>query len=188
MGYDYFTPARMFGVAGLRSGKYYVPGFSNFATLSMTVNRLYATPFWVPRRTAIDRIGLGVSGAGGAGSIIRLGVYQDIQDGVGGYPGDLIFEAGSTVDGTSATAQEITVSQTLPAGIVWLAAVAQVGTSPTVRALTGNQGFLIPSGALPNNTNQTGVASSGVSGALPSTFGAQFDTGDGSPRVSFRVA
>ena len=169
----------------LRSGKYYQAGFANFATQALTVDRIYATPFWVPADTPIDRIGLAVSGAGGAGSVIRLGAYRDLP--TMGYPGAEVFEAG-TIDGTLVASQEIVIAQTLPAGWNWLTAVAQVGTSPSVRSVNGTMQS-VPSAGIPGNTNATAVHAAGTPGApLPAVFDTnQFQTGDPGARIFVRV-
>jgi hypothetical protein len=170
----------------LRSGCYYSPGFGNFSTQALTASRLYATPFFVPYRATLDRIGLNVSGAGGAGCVIRLGIYADITDAAGGYPGSLILDAG-TIDGTSATTQEITISQAVDAGVIWLCAVNQVGTAATVRSISGNMQYIPTITAGPANASQTAVCTAGITGALQATFGAQTASGDSCPRVFVRV-
>lgn len=171
----------------LRTGVWYAPGFSNRATKAMTVNRLYCVPFWVPRPTAIQNIGLAVSGAGGAGSVIRLGVYADVADQYGGAPGALLGEAASTIDGTSATSQFTALSLTLPAGLVWLAAVAQVGTSPTVRSVTGGMQIVGQTSDI-GDSDSTGVFQNSVSGAMPATYTYSSLLLDSVPRITVQVA
>lgn len=122
--------------------------------------------FWVAQTLTVDRIGVGVVTAGDVGSFVRLGIYAD--DG-SGKPGALLLDAG-TIDGGSATAQEITISKQLTAGLYWTASVCQnvVVTAPICRGLNGNQIV----GAVDTLSNavtftQAGWSQAGVTGALP---------------------
>lgn len=168
-----------------RSGYYYTTtGVSSSATAAPPLNTMRCIALDVPYPMPIDRIGVEITSAGGAGSVVRLGVYKD--DGTG-LPGALLFDAGAGIDGTSTGGPAITVSQTLPQGRVWLAYVAQVGTVPTCRGVViGTQGIDI--GTTPSGTNAQGYQSgTSVSGALPASFGTP-TSAVVPPKIAVRVA
>jgi len=122
------------------------------------------------RAGTITDIGIRVSVAGSAGSVIRLGVYSLNRN-----AGTLVWDAG-TVDGTVVATHEISGGTTVvQAGWYALVAVSQGGpaTLPTVFRNTGVAPFVAG-----GQTSASGVASFaqggalqvfGVSGALPST-------------------
>jgi hypothetical protein len=74
-----------------------------------------------------------------SGCVLRIGIHND--DGTG-RPGTLLLDAG-TIDGASATVQEITISQALDRGVYYVSAAVQgvTTTQPTVRC-HNNQGLL----------------------------------------------
>ncbi len=115
---------------GGASGEYIVFG-GQTATTAQAEGRLIFTPYWAPKAFSISRIAINVTTAGSAGSVIRIGAYNDDN----GIPGTLIFDAG-TVDSTTTGIKEITTTQTLPAGRFWLAAVVQGAASPTLAAMS----------------------------------------------------
>lgn len=85
--------------------------------------------FPVGEALTVDRITLGVVTAGAASSVVRLGFYNDTD----GMPDALLLDAG-TINGTSNTYQEITISQALSAGtLYWVAVVWQVGAVGVLR-------------------------------------------------------
>lgn len=146
-------------------------GIPSVTTLSTTLNRMYATAIYVPKGAGIDRVAIEVTTVGGAGSVIRMGLYANGTNGVGG----LLFDAG-TVDSASSTGwKEITVSWTnLTDDIYWLVAVAQVGTAPVVRGVPTNTALV---GFGPYNIGLNSAPdrwqvyqNAAASGALPSTF------------------
>lgn len=133
---------------------------SNVAAL----NRLYMTPFYVPEETTYDLVGIVVTVAGSAGAVLRIGAYAV---GANGAPDALLDEYG-TVDTTSTGAKTVAISKTYQKGWIYLGGVAQVATC-TVRARPSS--YLIPETSVGSNANQS-FNLSGVSGALPSSFGA----------------
>lgn len=148
----------------IESGDYIDADSATIATVTPTVNTLRVAPIVVPSTLTIDRIGLEITVAGGAGSVVRLGLYKDSTVHPG-FPGALSFEAGSTIDGTSVSYQEVTISKTLVAGLYWLAAVAQVGTAPTVRS---TQSYSMPQHfKAGTDVSNAGWFTSGVTGAMP---------------------
>lgn len=152
-------------MGGYLSGDHYpIETVSGDGTLVMTINLLSYAAFYVRRPTTFDRIALEITTIGAAGSIVRLGVYQDN----GTYrPGTLLVDAG-TIDSTVLGVSELVILQVLPSGTVWLAAVAQVAV-PTCRSRFSN--ILSPTGENPaGNANVDAWDDTGViAGALPAT-------------------
>jgi len=154
------------------------------ATLAMTVDRMYLVHIDVDVVQAFDRIGLAVTGAGTAGSIVRLGLYAD--DGTGSGPtGTDLLGLGSNIDGTSATNQAITIAKTLQPGRYWRAAVCQVASctvqsTDTITALD-SVGMVNQADGWSDHKAQAGVA-----GALP-TIGSPTN-GSGGPHIFMRAA
>lgn len=139
-------------------------------TLAMTDQRLQAVAVYVPPGLTWDRISAHVQNAGASGSVIRLGIYLDNGNGV---PGALLLDAG-TIDGTSATSQQITISQVIREPIVWLAAVAQ-GTpagDPTMFSVAPF-GPIVSSDSNLNVNRIVARHNASISGALPATFTAE---------------
>lgn len=113
-------------------------------------------------------------------SMVRLVVYADNGN---GFPGALQFDAG-TIDGSSATYQEITINQTLPAGIWWVGGAAQ-GGQPTIRTVAG---MIMPTHfRAGTDTNLGGFTHSAIPNAAPANFTATAVTGSSAPRVMLRV-
>jgi hypothetical protein len=178
--------------APLASGTYYYPISPLAVGTSSTlgVGFLHVTPWIVGQPTSIARLCAEVSGAGEAGSKVRLGLYADAGT---NYPGALVVDGG-TINGDSATVQEVTVAVTLAPGQYWLAAAVQVvvTTQPTVRTASGwlppvpiSAGTSLPAAA---GTAGIGYSLSGVTGALPSTYTAGGTAGATKPRVFVRTA
>lgn len=171
------------------SGRYYyLPNYAGTSnSIVLGVGTLRATPFWVPAAATLDRIGAEIVVIGDAGSKVRLGLYTD--DGTG-RPDALVLDAG-TIAADSATVQEIVISQALSRGVYWAAGVVQVVTvnQPTVR-VHGAAG-VVPVD-MRTATPGAGVATmgmlvTGVTGALPATFGATAVAG-AVPRIFARIA
>lgn len=172
------------GVVPLKSGWYAVAA-GGTDTL-VIAGALFYAPLLIEKACTVDRIGLEVTGAGAATCVIRLGIYADD----GGVPGSLIIDAG-TIDGTSATYQEITISQALSVGRIWLTCVQQVTGTPTVRANRYGPGVPMSSSAQLSGAAERGSlrVSAGVpSGALPSTAAAPNDFRNAAPRIALRIA
>jgi len=164
----YTTPVRT------RGGSYYLPpGSAGVQVVAQTDGRIVYSPIIVDTDTAIDQLGMEITIAGSAGSVIRLGVYADN----GGQPGALIAETTSPIDGTQAAGfYQQPITATLPAGASWLAFKTEGAPTshPTVRAHSGRlrpvqwnagAGF---SANLYNGVLQTGLSP----GALPANAGA----------------
>jgi hypothetical protein len=153
-------------------GQVYWNGQSHLTTVHATnLNQLRCSPLIVPNHASIAKIGAEISTVGSAGSVIRLGIFANLDGGC--YPGDLILDAG-TIDGTSQTVQDITLAALLelPPGLYWTGFASQVATCQ-VRA-HASQTYPVPisPGTAKPSANATGstYVQTGVSGALPSTF------------------
>jgi len=108
---------------------------TNFTNAALTTNPSLAKdvirgiPFIVSKTTTLDRIGMEITGAGTAASVLRLGIYDDVN----GVPTNLILDAG-TIAADSATAQTIAISQVLTPGLYYLTFVHNSAATITVRA------------------------------------------------------
>jgi hypothetical protein len=104
---------------------------------------------------------------GGAGAVVRLGIYADTGNGA---PGTLILDAG-TISGTAVATSAITISQTLTPGLYWLAAVSQVAACTMSQLTTTYTGFgTLTTAAAVSSPAPTGYTSASITGALPTPF------------------
>lgn len=169
----------------LRSGSWY--GSAGFAsgTNALATGSAYATPFFVGRTVTISNIGINVTTGGGAGALVRLGIYADVDDGVGGYPGALVVDGG-TADSSAVAFISVSTSTVLQPGLYWLVAVAQVAGC-TVSALQGPSqtvGYQGAGGLLGRNTYRALT----VTGALPGTYNTSPDAQGTAPQVQVKIA
>lgn len=179
-----------------RSGLWYATPQGSVGTATFGVGDLRCTPFPVDDASiTLDDMGVQVTSAGGAGSVCRVGVYQD--DGTG-YPGDLLFDAG-TIDTTSTGTRTVAangagaISEVVTRGLYWLACVAQTSAPAQwmVRSHDGGGGLLAPVGAADVAdiaSGRTAWSQTGVSGALPATFTATAASVDVGHFVAVRLA
>lgn len=163
----------------LRSTFYYPVqgmGIGNTA-LSATLNNgvEFAQPFWVPATTTFTRLATFVTTGGSAGSLIRFGIYADS----GGFPGNLLLDAGTVASTSSAAVAEATIAQSLTQGQYWISLVTQGApvTPPTVPV----SGFSTIGIGFDSNTELgNGGAGkfqhSGITGALANWTGATITT------------
>lgn len=166
---------------------YAAPRILSLSTYAAALNSMHLQPMPLTAGT-LDRIGIEVTGAGGVGSVIRLGLYADNGE---GFAGALILDAG-TVDSTGTGVKEITVSQAVSAGLYWLAYVAQVGTAPTVRSGLGVDGGTHNETTAANiglyNYPRVVTTHGGIAGALPTPAPAAGAVEFRAPRVFVRYA
>lgn len=157
-----------------RSGFYYPAHGVITGTLAPSENAARAMPFWLPAPRHADRIGVEVTSAGEAGSVVRLGIYADGDE--ESKPGDLIVDAG-TIAGDGATGfKAVTISEDLPAGLVWLVVVAQSATTtrPTMRTLSsGGQQMMGKTDGLFNGFSAYLAT---IAGALPAAWSGDSST------------
>lgn len=170
------------GTYGAIAGVYYGTPAAAVTTSARGQNQHCVTPFVVQSTTTYDRIRAEVT-ATAAASTVRLGIYGSTD----GKPGSLIVDAG-TIDGTSATTQEITISETLTPGLYWLSAVNQ-GGNPTLRCISTPSFWLAPNDGTMSDITKLGFLVGGVSGALPATYNYASSTMSSTlPRVLLRAA
>ncbi len=176
----------------LDSGYYYYCGGTNTATTSASSanGTLRLVPWLVPNAVTISKIGAEITSAGDAGSKLRIGIYSDTGT---GYPGALLLDAGQ-IAGDSATVQEISISQLLPAGLYWVGAVVQsvVTTQPTIRCQNApgwfNGNIRLGTSLPAANLSTYGFAQTGVTGALSGPFTSTITFTTIAPRILFKVA
>jgi hypothetical protein len=146
------------------SGSYYGAVITGTASTVLLARRTYCVPMFFPKPTAVDRVNMRITGAGGAGSVIRFGIYGGTE-----FPTDLLHDFG-TVDGTvTGLSIELTVSATLT-GFFWLAARASdVTPGPTVIGANGGGQLWMP---------RTNVVGASLSGFITFT---EADTSDALP-------
>lgn len=152
------------GAVNMASGYYYGPAGSQ-AGATMTLNRMTLVPLYVPLSTTFTRIAAYTS-TSVAGSTARLGIYTSTS---GGLPNALVIEAGS-ISGSGTGSKSITISQTLSAGLYWLACAGQ-STAPAFRSLNAATQYVAQgtvSVGLDSNP-MSGFYVDSISGALPST-------------------
>lgn len=161
-----------YGGAGYKSLHYYQADlYGPNANAIPAEARMYVVAFPVRKKTTFDRIATFAIANGTAGAVLRLGIYAD--DGFC-YPGALVVDAGTVAMAAGApVTKEITISQSLDAGIYWLAAVIQgvAGTRPTMICSAGTT-TATPNLALTASphVNETAYTQTGISGALPNPF------------------
>jgi hypothetical protein len=98
------------------NNQYYSSFGTTTSALAVSNQTLYYTPFTVYETWSPTRIGINVTTAV-AGTIARLGIYND----VGGQPGGSPLLDAGTVSLATTGEKEIVISPTLPAGVYWLA-------------------------------------------------------------------
>lgn len=110
----------------LRTGEYHfgIPFYSTTGQ-ALSANYIYASLFIVARDMTVDRVAVNVSAAGSSGKKAYLGIYNV---GTNLYPGTLLLDAGTVdIDGTGV--QAITINQSLPKGIYFVAILPEDGVS-----------------------------------------------------------
>ena len=170
--------------ARMQNGLYYtVSGYSS--TAATALDRLACVPLYIPRTVTLDKIGIEVTAASGTGgSQALLGIYADIRDGAGGFPGDLIDGSTGSVATDSIATVFADIDLTLPPGLYWLAMVTQTATC-TTRCVVGN---VMPVGHNSGGVGRNQYTENSVSGALPSTFGGGAGSQGNGPAILVRVS
>lgn len=169
-----------------KSGEYWSPIFPANTTAATVAGTLLTFAVYVPVSLTIDRIGAQVTGAA-ASSTISLGIYND--DGTGN-PGSLLLDAG-TIDGNSATAQEITISQALVGGNTYHLAAMAFGGTPTVRVLSTGAGSgrqITLANALAGNVYRMARTRAGVASAPLPDPAATTAVASSMPMIAVRIA
>lgn len=108
-----------------------------------------------------------VAVAGGAGAVVRLGLYAGANGRT--IPGNLLVDAGAGIDGTVLGTQSIALATPLvwPGGVIWGAVVPQGSGAPVTTIVGTTQCWLPPAVPQGFNFGADVLAENGVSGALP---------------------
>lgn len=170
----------------LKTGTYTGPTGVIASPITPTSGRAYYTPLILPRRTTFDRIAVNHVATTSATGTVELGVYSNSGDGVG----SLLWSAG-TVSTTSAAAfKTITISQTLDAGIYWVAALpVWTGSTPTFTGLTATHPLpFLPIDASASPIGLGGSLFENSLAALPSNASAGYSVPVTGIYVYLRVA
>ena len=153
----------------ISSSRYYNPIYTgSVTTLVVTLNQLYAIPFFAGPGGVLSEVAAYVTAAGAAGSVLRVGVYRATSR-TDLYPGPLVCDAGEFA-GDSTGLKNGTVSAVMTPGlqhyVVFIAGVS----APTVRAASFStlNGVNLSSTLVPGS----GWTKAQAYGALPSTFPA----------------
>jgi hypothetical protein len=171
------------GFRVVKSGSYYGPAHYIASTNACTAAQMVAIPMFLPTAMTAVSIECEVTVAGAAGTVVRLGIYGP---GTSDNPANLILDAG-TVAGDTTGVKAIAISQPLPAGLTWLVSCPQ-GGAPTMRSVGGVS--LPPVAPTAFGGGNNGYYVSGVTGALPSTFGSPipYAGGGGAVKVMVKAA
>jgi hypothetical protein len=149
------------------------------------LNRLFLFPLFISESITLDRIGV-ECGTLSLSTTWRIGIYNSDSNGL---PSTVVLDAG-TVDTSTTGFKVITISQSLSAGLYFIAGVWQGGTvSPLMRYYSNVQGNWSPAAGTSqlSTVYYTGYQVDNVSGSLgtvssptPSTYFM--------PRTQFRIA
>jgi hypothetical protein len=165
-----------------QSGAYFgAPNVDSGNGAAAGVGYCVVAPIIIPAAVSVDRIGIQITSAT-ATALWRLGIYNDNG---AMRPGSLLFDAG-TVDASATGFKEITISQTLSAGIYWTAGIQQVA-SATAKGLQPVIPIPVPSANV--GSAILGLADNGGNtSAIPSTFTVTFYQTANVPRIFLRAA
>lgn len=155
------------------STHYYTAPASN-SSVTASLNLAYYLPLVVVETTKFDRIAIRTASSFSGSGVVRLGIYNDS----GGQPSTLVLDAGTVATSASNTAYEITISQTLSAGIYWLAFVSQTNATTNNYRATITAYYQTTHGTNTSGSGQAvGWTQGSVSGAFAtaSVSGANFN-------------
>ena len=150
------TPAFPYGLF-TPTGRFIGPTSLALATNTYGVvsGRLIALPVYIAQDTTAVAISVETTTPAGTTGKLRLGIWKDNG---AGYPGVLVLDVGTANEidlTTAAGVKSVTIAQTLPPGLYWLAlAAAYTGTQPVLRAGGGT-----------NTHNFMGVTTSQITGS-----------------------
>jgi len=156
-------------VLKLQSGKYRRTPYGASANFGVSNNITYYTPVYFAESTTLDRIACR-TGTFNAATTVRLGIYSNSA----GLPSSLILDAGTISAVAASTDYLITISQTLAAGVYWLAFNAtNLTTTNFVGAAAGGfsvyNPLMMSSDTTTGNGNSAYSQSVNVTSAFPST-------------------
>lgn len=158
------NPGQVFGDIPHIAGRFYDSRVNTtVGTIALAANTLYGVPFYVPQGNTYTALACEITTTQ-ANSTVRMGIYND----GGGVPSTLVLDAG-TVSAITTGGKTISISQYLPAGWYWLAAVSN--TIPNVRAIVTTNA--LPSLGFSSGTDtvfHVGYSGAFTFGALPTPF------------------
>ena len=156
------------------------------ATANSNANRLEASPFFVFQSATYDRIGINITVASATpGDTSLIGIYDAGSD---KKPGDLVLDAGSVLIDAIGV-QEITINETLPAGMYYLVSLPQNTITLQTTANADSMGFFgsaTHAGAWAPFINPV-RAGYGWANGLPASFGATFTLARMGHHISMRA-
>jgi hypothetical protein len=161
----------------------YVDGFGG---MSLLADRLYGVPFMVPRLAAFDRVCIRVTT--NDGGKLRLGIYDCGTD---GNPDALVVDSGEHTIALAGGFEEVevTISETLTAGMYFLAVVTDATTTCSAHSVTDMMCFF-GYDTVTSANHENHIRSTHTYGALPDPFAtsglAYLNTN--CPRILLRVA
>lgn len=178
-----FYPSQGSGVATLglfgyrKSQRYHTAQITTTATGASVrdPNTIFAFPFPVELDESFDAIVVEVTTAAVAGSLCRLGIYNN-GSGRDPVPGSLLLDAG-TISIDSNAVRSIAISVTLHRGLYWLAFVSN--TSATYRRVGDSIGTIL---GFPTTIGSGSVISTSYSDAF--AFAALPDPFPGTATIS----
>jgi len=155
----------LLGVFQPKAGLYYPSiqihyGRGGLTWADYPANILTASYYPIFRKIRADRIGISILGAGGAGALIRLGIYDDKDF----YPDSLVVDAGEVSVETTGF-KTLVIDEVLDVGRYWLAFVLN---DPTVDL--ARHSVLLPAQYVTSITSVGTYFISQTYGALPSSF------------------
>lgn len=170
-------------VVPMVSGYYYTSATNN-SNVNATNNVAYYIPFFVDQTTTFDRIACRTGGSFSGSGVVRLGIYNDTQ----GLPSTLVLDAGTVATTVTNSPHEITINQTLSAGIYWLVFVSQTAATTNNFRTSATPYFQQTVGTTAaGGAVITGWQQSSVTGALGSSAGTLL-TSTNSPTTYLRKA
>jgi hypothetical protein len=162
-----------------QAGRWYGPAndMGGASNLTLTADRIYGMPVYVPVTTFNQGIGFFVITAA-AGKSVRLGIYADN----GGVPGALLVDAGA-VSVAAVDAAALALTYWLRPGWYWLACLSE-GT-PVIRGQNNGGPSLLGVASNTGTDCDNFVYAAQAYGALPANFPAlTYGSTAAGPRVS----
>jgi hypothetical protein len=167
---------------------YVKQSIASVTTVTATEDVTYFSPVYLPACT-LDRIGANSANTFSGSSTVRLGIYNN---GTNNLPTTVLLDAGTLNFTNPGDNLEITISQTISAGIYWLAFNSQ--TAASTNAYLGANGSttvyseIIGYAATAANGNANiGYRETGITGAF-ATVGTLTNTANNIPDVYVRIS
>ena len=155
-------------LSGIES--WYAAGKINSHTidvLTITINTLYAMPFFLSKTQVLDRLAFNITGSA-LTKYARIGIYK--TNGSSFYPTDLVYDSGQISTSPSGVKNASTVlSISLIPGLYWFALICN-GT-PAVSSLKKDEAFpVFGTTSLLSGDPGVGLSKAYTFAALPSSF------------------